>query len=227
MFPLSFANLVQPDLAAEGTVSGVGDVRGTTGNPNVTFDLEGDGLSVAVLDQAGIAPLRLSAQGRFADNIVQLKRYAAKDAGSLELSGTGTIPLNDGPMNVRVNGSAPLSLANPYLASRGATATGRAYFNGAVVGTRTAPSASGSLTLTNGTIVDPLSNLKLNNLSLNANLVGDRLQISRGQANLASGGTVSLGGTIGTGAGFPANLNIQLRSAHYTDGQTFDARASW
>ncbi len=224
--PLSIINAVRPQTRASGVVSGKLDVRGAPSRPEVIFAINGNGVSVSELAAAGINPLSVNADGRFANQSVRFERLRITNAQNISLTASGTVPLSGAGLDFRAEGTAPLDLARSALASRGASVTGSARFDLAVRGSLQRPQASGLLSVSNGTFTDPLSNLKLLNIGLLAGFNGDRININRGQASLSSGGTVSVAGSVGITGDLPANLSITLANARYTDAQTFDARAS-
>ena len=93
-------------------------------------------------------------------------------------------------------------------------------------GSLATPQAGGLVAVENGTLIDPLSNLKLTNIGLLAGIDGQQLTINRASANLSSGGTISATGSVGLGASMPANIAVSLSDTRYTDGQTFSAKAN-
>ncbi|PKA42564.1 filamentous hemagglutinin adherence factor, partial [Rhizobium sullae] len=66
--PASIANSFVPGLAAQGTISGTAKALGTPVAPAVDFDLDWKDAATSHTKQAGLAPLGLSATGKFADN---------------------------------------------------------------------------------------------------------------------------------------------------------------
>ncbi|MEL6505021.1 MAG: translocation/assembly module TamB domain-containing protein [Pseudomonadota bacterium] len=224
--PLSIVNAIRPDLSAGGVLSGEARITGTPAAPDVQFSANGAGLTAAQLAQNGITPLTLSANGRFFNGVVQLAAFSARNEQGINASASGRLPLSGPGVALRAQGTAPLSIAEPMLAARGTDITGTARFDATLRGSLSNPQASGLFSLQGGTVSDPLSNLRLTNIDLLAGLQGDRLRISRGSAQLATGGSITLSGSVGLSATLPANLTIALNSARYTDAETFDTRAS-
>lgn len=146
--PLELANTVQPDLQADGTISGTATVTGDLSRPNVDFRLTGEGVTVAQLRQNGVAPLSLRASGQTNGQTLTIDANATNSQG-VRLAANGTVPLGDGgslSVNVDVN-AVPLSLANsvrPDLGLSG-TLTGSAR----VTGTLSAPNADFQLSVPN------------------------------------------------------------------------------
>ncbi|MEP0945076.1 MAG: translocation/assembly module TamB domain-containing protein [Rhizobiaceae bacterium] len=222
--PLAIVNAVQRNARAEGTISGQVKVGGTTASPIVNYNVKGDGITARQLASAGISALQVSIAGSFQDQIVQLKSLSASNRQNINLTASGRIPLTGNGLDLRAEGSSPLALAQSALASRGAKISGNARFNVNLKGSLQAPQPSGLLTIENGTLNDPLSNLKLVNIGLLAGMDSDRITITRSNANLSSGGSIALSGAVTLSDGLPANLTMRLNQARYTDGQTFSSQ---
>ena len=136
------------------------------------------------------------------------------------------MPLTGRGLDIRIEGSAPLTLANRFVADRGGQLSGGVTFNVAVSGNTSAPRISGNVSLADAGYIDPELNLRLVGITGNASLDGDRLVIGALSANLSTGGSVSVGGSIGLGTGIPADLTVRLNSARYADGDLFVATVS-
>lgn len=222
--PLSIINAVQRGAKASGTVSGRVEVKGSGSNPAVSYDLKGNSVSTSQLASAGISALQLALSGSFQDQVVQLASLSASNRQNINLNASGRIPLSGNGLDVRAEGTAPLTLAQSALASRGARIGGRARFNLNVKGSLAAPQPTGLLTIENGSLNDPLSNLRLVNIGLLAGIDSNKISITRGSASLSTGGKIGLTGTVGLAEGNPANLTMRLNQARYTDGQTFSSQ---
>ena len=139
---------------------------------------------------------------------------------------TGTVGTGTGaPLDLRVSGGVPLALGNRQLASRGAALQGALSVDMTVTGTAAAPQFSGRVTSEGGGFVDPDTGIVLKNLSLVANVSGDRVVIEKLGAESGEG-TVSATGSVGLDphAGFPIDLTLQVRKARYVDGTLVAAR---
>ncbi len=226
-FPLSILNAVVPNQNLAGTISGTARATGTLAAPQATFSLRGTGLSAAALANAGAAPLSLDASGRFADNAVTLDALTANGPSGLNVSARGKLPLQGTGADLSVNGEVPLSLANRFLAERGAQATGTLSVSATVRGSLAQPDVRGMFSTQGATVSDPQSNVSLTGISVMGTLDGNQVTIRSASASVG-GGTLSLNGTIGTdaGAGFPANLRASLNSVRYADGNLVVATVS-
>ncbi|WP_417583228.1 translocation/assembly module TamB domain-containing protein [Pelagibacterium sp.] len=217
-FPLNIANTIVPDLGLAGTVSGVAQVSGEASDPRASFSVEAAGINAAAISEFGIAPLSLSAQGSFADSTVTLTQARANGSGGLSATAQGTIPLEGAGLNVAVNGSAPLSLANRFVADRGAQISGTATLDARVTGRIIDPQFSGTVSVANGEFIDPGLALRLVGITGNATLNTDRVTINTLNANLSTGGSVSASGSVGLDSGFTSDVAINFDQARYADG---------
>ncbi|MEQ8445501.1 MAG: translocation/assembly module TamB domain-containing protein [Pelagibacterium sp.] len=216
--PLNIANTIVPDLGLAGTVSGTAQISGEASDPRASFSVEASGINAAAISEFGIAPLSLSAQGSFAGNTITLSQARANGSGGLSATAQGTIPLQGAGLNIAVNGSAPLSLANRFVADRGAQVSGTATLNARVTGRIDNPQLSGTVSVANGEFIDPGLALRLVGITGNAALTADRVTINTLTANLATGGSVSASGFVGLNAGLNSDIAINFDQARYADG---------
>lgn len=217
--PLSIANTVVPGLGLAGTLSGTAQVAGTAANPRATFSAEGSGLNATAISEFGIAPLSLAAQGTFADNRVTLTSARATGAQGLSATAQGTIPLDGAGLDVSVNGSIPLVLANRFVADRGGQLSGTATLDARLSGRLDNPQFSGTVSVAGAEYIDPELALRLQAITGNATLSGDRITINTLSGQLATGGTVTASGTFGLDApAFTSDLRFTLNNARYADG---------
>jgi len=226
--PLSIANLVRADLGLGGTLEGEARIRGTRSAPQATFSVRGSGLQASALQSAGITTMDASVSGSFANNVVKLTSASANSPQGLTLTASGDIPLSGSGLSINLNGSAPLTLANRFLADRGTQLTGIVEVNGSVSGSLQQPSIRGMFSTSGAQLVDPDSNLRLSSINIMGAMEGETVTIRSANAALASGGSVSATGTvsINAAAGFPADIRIQLNRARYADGDMVVATVS-
>ncbi|MEO1549176.1 MAG: translocation/assembly module TamB domain-containing protein, partial [Pseudomonadota bacterium] len=220
--PLALANRLAGDLGLTGTLSGTAQVAGAVAAPTARFDLAVAQASVADLRALGIAPLDASTRGTFAGERLEITAFRLRNEQGLEASASGTVPLSGPGLSVQANGTAPLQLANLALADRATQMSGSARATLSVTGRLSDPQARGEVILSNATIVDPQSNLRLEDVGLQAQLEGDRVVLSAGRARFLDGGRASLSGEIGLdpAQNFPLDLALGLQRARYSDGDT-------
>ncbi|MGH6808850.1 MAG: translocation/assembly module TamB domain-containing protein, partial [Ensifer adhaerens] len=209
-----------------GAIGGTVDVDGTAAAPAVAYNLKWSGASLAAARTAGVGAVDISANGKFVNNRVTLDTTLS-GAGGLAFKGGGNIDIGGNmPIAMKFNGNVPFALVANLMAQQGFTLTGQAAVDLSISGSAKAPQIAGTITTSGGRLVDVRRNLALNNLTASVALDGKQATISKLSANLATGGSVEVTGTVGTvpGSGFPANLAIRLNNATYVDGTLFNAQ---
>lgn len=226
--PLSIANTVMPDLGLGGTLNGNLRVTGEASDPSISFEIAGRDINAKMISSYGITPLQIDASGSFSDDTLRLAALQANGPAGASLKASGTMPLVGSNGNLQVDGNVPLALANRTIGGRGTQLSGTVAIDARVSGSVTKPSFGGTISTVKAQIVDPLTNLRLQTISANAQLSGDRLVIENFNGSLATGGSVGASGAISLDAqaGFPAEIAVQLNSARYADGNLFVATAS-
>jgi translocation and assembly module TamB len=224
--PLSIANAIDPDLGLSGTLRGTAQIGGTGSAPRANFALSGAGIGAMAIRPYGIAPLAFDARGTFADGAVQLGSLNATGAGGLRLAANGAIPPTGGGLALTVTGSAPLALGNQFVAERGGQLSGTANFDARLTGALSDPRITGRVSTSGSGYVDAELGLRLQQISGSASLSGDRIVIDSLNASLATGGTVSMSGSVALAAPNAAELRLQLNSARYVDADLLVATAS-
>jgi translocation and assembly module TamB len=221
--PAGLANTVQPALGAAGTLSGQMQVTGAADDPGVAFSVTGNGLTATVVREAGVTPFSVTTSGIYGSQRIGIANLSARNGQGAAINASGTVPLSGGALDVTASGTAPLELVNAMLAGRGTRLSGAARFDARVGGALGRPAVSGLVSIAGGRITDPGANIDLTGVNLLAGLEGDRLVIRNASASLAGGGGLTLSGTVGLGAGLPADLTLALAGARYSDGQLFSA----
>ena len=224
--PLSIANAVVPSLGLAGTLDGKATITGTGSDPRVAFEARGAGINAAAIGEFGITPISVSANGNFANNTVTLASLTANGAQGLTMTGSGRVPLSGNGLNVSLKGSAPLTLANRFVADRGGQLSGTVNLDAQVSGSIAAPQFGGTVSTSGAGYIDPELNLRLQGITGTARLTGSDIVIDRLSANIATGGSVSASGSVRLTNGFPANIAVRLNSARYADGNLFVATVS-
>ena len=226
--PLSTANAILPELGLAGTLSGRARVTGAASDPQIAFDMSGAGINARAIAEFGIAPLSVSAKGGFAREMLTLSSLTASAPSGLQISAKGRLPLVGSGGDLAVGGTAPLSLANRVLASRGAQASGTVTIDARLTGSLAKPAYSGTIKMAGAEFVDPQSNLRLQSISAAARLNGETVTIESFRGSLAAGGSIGASGSVSldADAGFPADIGISLDSARYADGNMLVATAS-
>jgi translocation and assembly module TamB len=219
-FPLVLIDRIAGNRGLAGSISGTARIGGPPANPTVAFDLDGSGLTARVLSQNGIAPFSVSAVGSYVGNAVSIGTFTATGPDGISLNGTGRIPFTGPGLDISASGTVPLGIADAFLAVRDAQASGTLRVNIAAGGSLAAPALSGTASIENGTLVDPRTNIRLDNVAADAVLTGQNVELRAFRASVAAGGTITASGRVSTNAaqGFPADLRIDLSEIRYTDG---------
>lgn len=227
-FPLSVLDRVVPNQQLAGQLTGEARLTGTHADPRATFDLRANGLNATALSDTGLGPLTLSANGRYAGDTIRLDALAADGPTGLSVRANGTVPLAGNGLAVNVEGGVPLEVGERFLASRGTQFSGTVTANARITGALRDPVINGTVATANAVVVDPLTNLRLDDIRLGARVEGERVVIQEGSAALSGGGRINLSGSVSTdaAAGFPADLRIGLDEARYTDGEMVTATLS-
>ncbi len=225
-FPVALVDRLAGNRGLSGTVTGRATVRGTLAAPDVAFDARGESLSATVLATNAIPPVNVTVEGTFRGQTITLQTARASGAGGMDLTGSGRIPLSGPGLDIQVAGTAPLSMANPFLEQRSAQAAGVARINATARGSLAAPQLGGTVALDGGTFVDPQTNLRLEGIALDAGLEGDAAVLRSFSANVATGGRVTADGrvTLNAAAGYPADLEVRIIDVRYTDGAFVSTR---
>ncbi len=223
--PASLANALAPQIAPEGSISGRIDVSGTAAAPVADYRLDWQGAAIAQSRAAGLAPLGLTANGRFENQRLTLDSRVT--GSGIGISGTGTVSLTNGVgLDLRIQGDVPFSAINSQLAAQGLVAEGTARVNLTVSGNSAEPGITGTIATSGARVVDVRRNLAIEQIATTINLTGNRAEIGSLTGNFATGGRVTASGSIDIRApGLPADLTIALDKAVYVDGNTVTSTA--
>lgn len=217
--PASLVATVAPSLAPEGAISGTITAKGTPAAPVVDYALDWANAAVAQTRGAGVGAFSLSAKGEFSDGRLSLDTQATGEAG-LGLSGGGTISLSgERPIAMNFTGNLPFAALTGLLSRQGLVLEGSADANVSVSGGLGAPQITGTVRTSGARLIDVRRNLAIEQLAATATLEGNRASVTGLTGKLASGGTISGGGTIDIlSPGMPADIAITLDKAVYVDG---------
>ncbi|WP_152044664.1 translocation/assembly module TamB domain-containing protein [Aureimonas psammosilenae] len=217
--PASLASAAASGIDPTGSLNGTARATGPASNPNAEFDLNLSGFTIAQTRQAGVGPLGITANGRYGDRNLQFDTRLT-GGGGLNFTAGGRVGLAGTPQfDIRANGTAPLALANRILAEGGRAVQGTARIDVAVSGTAAAPNVNGTISTTDATFTDTGANVAVRNIATTITLSGQTATISSFRANLAAGGTITAGGTLGLTNGFPADIQVRLADGRYSDGE--------
>lgn len=225
--PANLANQFSPGLGAEGSISGTATVTGKASDPSANFSLSWPSASLAAIRSQGLPALNLQAKGSYGGGALTID--ASGSGGGLSANANGKVQLKGSrSLALRLQGSAPLSLANAFVADQGIALNGKADFDISANGPLTDPRLTGSVKLGSAGAVLPRQNLNLSGIGGTITLDGQTARIPEFTAKVSGGGTVTVSGSIGvaSGSGYPADLSIKLNRAVYSDGSMVNARLS-
>jgi translocation and assembly module TamB len=207
--PLNIANTVRPDLELGGTVNGSATVSGSRDEPDIRFDLRGDGITAIALRQAGLRSLAVEATGNSLGNRLTIDAAVTSPEG-LRAVMRGGVPLGDGTLALDVDVSAfPLAALNAVAPGQNlaGTITGSAR----VTGTLARPAADFQLSGT-GISAAALASAGLSPLDLRAagRYSDGAIGLSSANASNVQGLALSASGTVPlTGSGLSLALTGQ------------------
>lgn len=217
--PASLVNAAAPDLGASGTIGGRVQASGSITNPSVTYDVTASSLSVQQTRDFGVGALDIAADGTYAGNAVNLNALRLSGSG-IDFSANGSVNVAGTPsFDLSLNGTAPLALANPILAEGGRSINGTVAVNAQVSGNAAQPNVTGTISTAGAQFIDTGSNVVVNGITTTIALSGQTATVQSFSAQLNSGGTIGISGSIGLSAPFQSDLSIQVVEGRYTDGE--------
>ena len=165
---------------------------------------------ISVISDALTGPLNVDGSLNQNGNTI-LVTMKSKGIGGVQVDVSGTIPVTDGAWNLRVNGVAPLALADQFLTSSSAKARGAVQFNLALNGSPSLQYISGKISTNGASIALPTQSLSVDDVIATANITKG-IAITRVSASLSTGGQVNSEGQISLNQqqGFPTDLKMQL-----------------
>jgi len=172
-----------PNLTASGTVAS----SGADTTANLTARLR----DVGILTSDFSGPLVADISARQDANGWQVTGDATGPAQT-NARATGRVE-NSGNLDLRVTGSAPLSLANLYIAPR--RVSGQANFDLAVQGPPALSSVRGPITLSDGRLSAPTLQLALQEIGGTITLAGERVQLDVSGSS-TDGGELNISGPV-------------------------------
>ncbi|MEX1236043.1 MAG: translocation/assembly module TamB domain-containing protein [Roseovarius sp.] len=198
---------------------------------NASGTLGTDGASSATID-ARLANVALFAPGIPGPATVSGTVRGDGSGYVVDLDGTGPAGLTadvsgriaDGDtLDLRVNGRAPLALANSFISPR--SLSGVADFNLRVNGPPAVSSVSGTITTSGAGVALPQAKLALEGINANINLDGASARIDV-TAGVNTGGRLGVNGSIGLSAPYQADIGVDLQNVGITDPGLYTTTAN-
>lgn len=141
--------------------------------------------------------------------------------GGISLATSGRVAQDISRVDLSLNGSAPLALANAQL--RGQAVSGLLRFDLSVNGPPALNSVSGRLGLENARFALPAQGLALTDIGGQVSLDSGRAQVGI-NGNLSSGGRLDVSGPVSLSPPFTADLTATLAGATVRDRELFEAQ---
>lgn len=145
----------------------------------------------------------------------------ATGPGGITAQIAGTVAGMAQTIDLRVSGNAPLALANGFIAPR--AVSGLARFEASINGAPGLDAVSGRLSTSGARLVAPALGVAVDGIGATVSLSGGRAVVDVTGA-FAEGGTVAINGSVGLGAGNPADMSITLSRAVLSDPDLYQTR---
>ncbi|RYE79990.1 MAG: hypothetical protein EOP19_19475 [Hyphomicrobiales bacterium] len=127
------------------------------------------------------------------------------------------------PLTRALRLAVPLSCPPRSARKRLPSASGAANLKARVSGSIGNPQFSGTVSTGGAGYVDPELNLRLVDVGGSATLSGQRIVIDTLSGRLATGGSITVGGSVGLSGRNDADISVRLNDARYADGTMFVA----
>lgn len=215
--PLTLANAFAPGLGLGGQLSGRVDANGSASAPKASWKISGSGLTASALRGNGISALGLQSEGTFQNGqIVQQTNISNADGLSASAKGTVAAAAPQS-LNLQVSGDIPLAAFRRKLTEAGFRASGNIALGGTVTGSTGAPQYALEAVPRNISLTELSTGLTLQEVGGRVDVTPQNVSINALKGNFASGGSMSVGGTVGLGNGLPADLRARVIGARYID----------
>ncbi len=213
--PLAALDLVSPGLGVSGTADGDASIRGTPSDPSGDWRIRLRQVSLPQTRSNALPPLDVVGSGRLAAGRTSVD-IAANLGGPNSIRVTGSAPLlNEGPLDLRIDGRLDAGLANNALSLSGRRMTGALTLALQVRGTVAKPQPQGSLQLANGEFRDDETGFKLTGIAGTVVANGATIRIDRLSGATPDGGSISANGEVrfDPAAGFPGSVRVTGKHA--------------
>jgi translocation and assembly module TamB len=213
--PLTALDLVSPGLGASGTAEGDATIRGTPSDPSGDWRIKLRQVSLPPTRSNALPPLDVVGSGRLAGGRTSVD-IAANAGGSNSIRVTGSASLlNNGPLDLKIDGRLDAGLANNALSLSGRRMTGALTLALQVRGTMVKPQTQGLVRLANGEFRDDETGFKLTGITGTLLASGDTVRIDRLSGAAPDGGSISASGEVRLDplAGFPGSIRVTGKHA--------------
>ncbi|WP_196223389.1 translocation/assembly module TamB domain-containing protein [Roseibium sp. RKSG952] len=221
--PVALANSVQPGLGLDGTLSGTVTVTGSKTAPKVVWTINGTNLTATQVRDNGLAAVSVNTSGTLENNIITQKTVL--DGGNgLGMTASGTVGLKaPGTLDIALDGNAPLAALRQRLTMAGLRGEGSVRIAGKITGSFQKPLYNLTATPTGVRMTSLNTGVTIQDVTGTVSVTPEAVSINQLNGAVASGGSFSAAGTIGLGAGMPADLSAKLDKAKYVDASLVTA----
>ncbi|WP_074381170.1 translocation/assembly module TamB domain-containing protein [Bartonella doshiae] len=132
-FPVALANLWKSDLGAVGTLTGQIMIDGHYKNPNVYYDIKGEGLTTTALQDKKITPFVFSATGKTVDKILTVNANLTGEGMQAQTKGSVFLDTNNLDLHVDLQ-ELSARLVNGFIEGQalGGTVIGKIDIGGSI-----------------------------------------------------------------------------------------------
>ncbi len=221
--PLSLANAFVSDLDLAGTLNGTARVSGTKDAPQANWQIVLDGFSAKPLVDNRILPIRIENSGSLAANQVNQQTTVSNESG-LNVQSSGTINLTGAQeLSLTTTGTIPLELVGAKLIEQNLGGSGGFSLDGTISGPLRDPQVAIEVRPVNLSTTQFSTGMTLADYTGVIQVTRQEIVIDALAAKFTNGGTLSLDGTLGLGAGLPAQMELTIDGGRYIDGTFISA----
>lgn len=218
--PLSLAALANPALNLSGTAAASARITGTPAAPAGRYEVTVSRFTSPEIARAGVGPYDMRATGTLEGGRAGVNATISGPA----LSGvaiTGSVPVSQGAMDLAARGTISLAIANTLLSTSGARASGNAVLDVRLRGTYDAPSAGGTVRISNGRYEDAPNGVTIERIEALLTGTDRSVTLTSFRAATPNGGSIQAQGNVALdpGAGFPGRIEATLTNANLVNSE--------
>lgn len=194
--PAELLDMVAPQTGARGRLNGSARLSGSASSPVVVFESNWLQAGTDAQLKQGLPAIDLVASGSLRQGTLETQ---IRGSGREGLTLTSQVTLSGNSLNQlagRIDGRAPLQIANALLAERGTRLSGEALVAGRLGGTLERPELDGDLRIEKASVRDAASGLTLDDIAGTGRITAGGLVISNLHGNGSKGGEVSAHGAV-------------------------------
>ncbi|GHB18715.1 DUF490 domain-containing protein [Pseudovibrio japonicus] len=221
--PLSLANAFVSDLDLAGTLNGSARVSGTKEAPQANWQIVLDGFSAKPLADNRILPIQIENSGSFAANQIDQQTIVSNGSG-LNVQSSGTINLTGAQeLSLTTTGTIPLEVVGAKLIEQNLGGSGGFSLDGTVSGPLRDPQVAIEIRPVDLVTTQFSTGMTLTDYAGAIRITRQEIVIDALEAKFSNNGTLNLNGTLGLGAGLPAQIELTIDGGRYIDGTFISA----